>query len=317
MTSDTPKVFVSYNQADKSWAEWIAWTLEEAGYSAIIQAWDFRPGHNFVQEMDEATQQADHTLLVLSPSYLAAKFTQPEWGAGFAQDPTGDGRKLIPIRVEECQPSGLLGQIVYADLVGLDEETAKATLLHAFVERLKPDERPVFPGGSLSFSVASERPTFPGKGPRISIARLPATGEHFVAREAELARLDAAWDDPTSNVISFVAMGGTGKSALVNRWLDAVGADGWRGAERVLGWSFYSQGTDSTAASSEAFTESALEWLGYRGEPILSPWKKGEVIANLLRGAPHPPVARRFGTPSASAGCPDRDGSRIQQYRLS
>jgi hypothetical protein len=36
--------FVSYNKADKSWAEWIAWQLEEAGYSTVLQGWDFRAG---------------------------------------------------------------------------------------------------------------------------------------------------------------------------------------------------------------------------------------------------------------------------------
>ena len=39
--------FISYNTADRDWAEWIAWTLEEAGHSVVIQAWDFRPGENF------------------------------------------------------------------------------------------------------------------------------------------------------------------------------------------------------------------------------------------------------------------------------
>ncbi|HVF61645.1 MAG TPA: hypothetical protein VNJ70_17705 [Thermoanaerobaculia bacterium] len=122
------------------------------------------------------------------------------------------------------------------------------------------------------------------KGPRIAIAKLPATGETFVAREEELARLDAAWAGGT-NVISFVALGGAGKSALINRWLGRLQEDGWRGAERVLGWSFYSQGTDATGASSEAFTEYALDWLGYKGEAITSPWKKGEVLAGLVREA--------------------------------
>ncbi len=137
---------------------------------------------------------------------------------------------------------------------------------------------------------------------RVSIARLPATGEHFVAREAELARLDAAWDDPDTQVISFVALGGVGKSALVNAWLDRLKANGRRGAERVLGWSFYSQGTEEVGASSEAFTEYTLEWLGYEGEIIKSPWKKGEVIADLIRerrtllvldGLEPPPARRR------------------------
>ena len=35
--------FVSFNQADRAWATWIAWALEEAGYSVWFQDWDFRP----------------------------------------------------------------------------------------------------------------------------------------------------------------------------------------------------------------------------------------------------------------------------------
>ncbi|MCP3962502.1 MAG: toll/interleukin-1 receptor domain-containing protein, partial [bacterium] len=283
MTPDPPKVFISYTSADRDWAEWIAWTLDASSYSVTFQDWDIRPGQNFIIAMQEASAAARHTVLVLSPSSLVSDFVKVEWSAAVAKDPTGKQRRLIPVRVEECEPEGILGPIVYADLVGLGEEEAARVLLKAFAERAKPDEAPVFPG-ALSFSIASERPSFPGAAaPRVSIAKLPATGEHFVAREAELARLDAAWDDEATNVISFVAMGGTGKSALVNHWLDAVAADGWRGAERVLGWSFYSQGTESAGASSEAFTEYALEWLGYEGEPILSPWKKGEVIAGLVR----------------------------------
>ena len=41
--------FISYNKADRKWAEWIAWHLEESGgYSVAIQAWDFGTGCNFV-----------------------------------------------------------------------------------------------------------------------------------------------------------------------------------------------------------------------------------------------------------------------------
>ena len=29
--------FVSYNKADRTWAEWIAWQLEAAGYEIVIQ----------------------------------------------------------------------------------------------------------------------------------------------------------------------------------------------------------------------------------------------------------------------------------------
>ena len=30
--------FVSYTSADRAWAEWIAWQLEQAGYQVIVQA---------------------------------------------------------------------------------------------------------------------------------------------------------------------------------------------------------------------------------------------------------------------------------------
>jgi hypothetical protein len=46
--------FISYNKADRTWAEWIAWQLKEARYSVHLQAWDFRPGSNFVLKMQRA-----------------------------------------------------------------------------------------------------------------------------------------------------------------------------------------------------------------------------------------------------------------------
>ena len=73
--------FISYNKADLAWAEWIAWQLEEAGYTTVLQVWDFRPGSNFVLEMQRGTAQAERTIAVLSPDYLEARFAQPEWAA--------------------------------------------------------------------------------------------------------------------------------------------------------------------------------------------------------------------------------------------
>ena len=70
--------FVSYNSADRSWAEWIAYQLEDAGYSTTIQAWDFRPGSDFVEEMDRAAAGSQRTIAVLSPDYVAARFTRSE-----------------------------------------------------------------------------------------------------------------------------------------------------------------------------------------------------------------------------------------------
>ena len=137
--------FISYNRADKAWAEWLAWTLEEAEYSVVIQAWDFRPGGNFILDMQRATAEANKTIVVLSQDYLNAAYTQSEWAAAFAQDPSSLQRKLIPIRVKECKPDGILKSIVYVDLVDLSEKEAAEAVLGAFRERAKPLEKPKFP----------------------------------------------------------------------------------------------------------------------------------------------------------------------------
>lgn len=160
MPAEPRDVFVSYNRADRPWAEWIAWALEEDGYSVVIQAWDFRPGGNFVLYMQQATA-ARHTLPVLSPSYLEAEYTQPEWAAAFARDPQGKTRALLPVRVAECRPDGLLAQVVYADIVGLAEDAARTTLLTAFEERGKPPEAPPFPAAPRSIR-QEPKPPFPG-----------------------------------------------------------------------------------------------------------------------------------------------------------
>jgi len=87
--ADPKDFFISYNQRDRSWAEWLAWTLEEADYSVIIDAWDFRPGGNFVLEMDKAAKQSHKTIAVLSDHYLQAVYTRSEWTTAFAKDPMG------------------------------------------------------------------------------------------------------------------------------------------------------------------------------------------------------------------------------------
>ena len=140
------QIFVSYNHRDTSWAEWIAWQLEKLGHIVTIQSWDFLPGTNFVLKMQEAIEHSDRTVLVLSPDFLQSVFAAPEWAAAFAADPTSAKRKLLPVRVRECRPTGLLAQIIYVDLVGLDQTAAANRLaLSVDAERLKPLTPPNFP----------------------------------------------------------------------------------------------------------------------------------------------------------------------------
>jgi hypothetical protein len=142
--------FVSYTGVDEDIAEWIAYCLEDAGYKVTFQKWDFRPGNNFVLLMNKALYETEHLIAVLSPSYQEALFAAPEWAAIFSDDPQGLSRKLIPVRVKEFRPGGLLKAIVYLDLVphlkNKDKEAARTALLDGVREgRAKPKCEPVFP----------------------------------------------------------------------------------------------------------------------------------------------------------------------------
>ena len=101
--------FISYTGADRSWAEWMAWQLEQANYSVMLQAWDFRPGGNFVLEMDQASKMCDRTIAVLSANYFKSKYTPSEWAAAFRQDPLSRRLLLLPVRVRDCNIEGLPG----------------------------------------------------------------------------------------------------------------------------------------------------------------------------------------------------------------
>jgi hypothetical protein len=159
------RLFISYNKADAAWAEWVAWIFHDIGYQVTLQAWNFRPGHNFVHEMNLALTQSDQCILVLSPESLTSDFVSAEWAAAFARDPTGKGRKLIPVRVRDCTPDGLLGQIVHIDLVGLDEKSAEQRLVDGLRDPRPPSARPSFPGmGGSSERVSGPRPAFPDGG---------------------------------------------------------------------------------------------------------------------------------------------------------
>lgn len=119
---------------------------------------------------------------------------------------------------------------------------------------------------------------------RISIARLPdmLTNDLF-GREKELQMLNDAWVNPQTNLICFTAFGGSGKSALVNRWLQEMAKENYRGAERIYAWSFWSQGSDQPQTSADPFIDAALRWFSDAEPTAGSPWDKGERLASLIK----------------------------------
>lgn len=110
----------------------------------------------------------------------------------------------------------------------------------------------------------------PPGNPKADLSRLlkyaPAD---LIGREAETQRLDAAWakvqtgEPNRPRVLTFVALGGEGKTSLVAHWAAALSARDWPGCDAAFAWGFYSQGTrDQSAASSDVFLKEALTFFG-------------------------------------------------------
>jgi hypothetical protein len=217
--------FVSYTQADRAWAEWIAWILEEDGRRVLIQAWDFVPGSNWIQSMQEGAARAERTIAVLSRAYLQSVFGGAEWQAAWAEDPTGAGRKLLPIRVEDCDRLGLLRRVVAVDVFGVDEAKARARLRGAVATALqgrgKPEEAPVFPGRGRA---APRQARFPGSMP--TIWKVPARNPNFTGRDDALERMARVLRaGSTETVHSVHGMGGVGKTSLAVEYAHAHASD--------------------------------------------------------------------------------------------
>src|SRR5271165_6054997 len=218
MASEPPKVFISYNRADRDWAEWIAGVIERGGYQPIIQAWDFRPGEDFVLKMQQAATESDLTIAVLSEAYLKAEFTQPEWTAAFARDPTGEKRGLIPIRVAECSLTGMLLPRININLVGLKEQDAERALLDGLKPSGKPAQPPPFPAKHAEPSISTA--PFPPNTARLH--GVPDLPPHYLPREEALAGLKQKLLAGGANVgitgqssaVGVQGMGGIGKTVL-------------------------------------------------------------------------------------------------------
>ncbi|MFJ4619305.1 TIR domain-containing protein [Streptomyces sp. NPDC088812] len=158
--------FVSYSPADERWASWIAWTLEEAGYRTVLQAWDFVPGTNFVDFMDRGVSESAAVIAVLSRNYERSRYGRMEWQAALRADPDVPERRLLTVRVEDIPVEGLLATITYVDLVPVTDPAAARDLLltrvrQALDGRARPSLRPDYPGGNAPSSPSAPVPPAP------------------------------------------------------------------------------------------------------------------------------------------------------------
>ncbi len=162
---------ISFDREVEAWARWIAWQIEDTtpvdGQAARVffEGWDVVPGASTIGAIDAALSQSTRVVLVLSPSSMSPDVgSGGAWRAALANQTEGGLPAVVPVRVIDGRPRGVLQDLRFVDLVGLSEADAivalRSGLGHAVSgARPKSSESPPFPG----------RPRFPS-GPVAEVA---------------------------------------------------------------------------------------------------------------------------------------------------
>jgi hypothetical protein len=280
----TPTVFISYSHRDRDWKDRLVPHLGVLQTEGLLNLWEDRQigaGEDWFQKIQAAMDTANVAILLVSAHFLTSDFILREEVTRLLQRRDREGLEIYPVIVKPCawQKVEWLSRM---QVRPRDGKALSAHHGHRRDEALAEIATEIIERFERSTSSSAGQSAGPLTPEMISIARLPVTGKDLFGRERELKILDEAWSTSGTNVVSLVAWGGVGKSALVNHWLASIAQENYRGAERVYGWSFYSQGTTNNAVSADQFIEAALLFFGDRDPYRGSPWDKGERLAQLV-----------------------------------
>ncbi len=271
---------------DEEWKDKLRPHLKVLEQLGEIVIWDDRKigvGAEWFDEIKKEMQDADAAICLISANYLASDFVNKEEIPYLLERRENDGMPLIPILIHPCLWDAIPwlsakqmyprdGKSVSVDFPGKKANTIftdVAAEIHKLVT--KKVTRSAVPKPKLK------------RIDKIDINRLPVTGQELFGRKEELQLLDKAWESGDTNVVSLVAWGGVGKSTLINKWLEYMDKESYRGAKKVFAWSFYSQGTNEQVTSADQFINEALKWFGDKDPTKGSAWDKGERLARLIR----------------------------------
>ncbi len=306
-----PTVFISYSHKDEEWKKRLLPHLKALELADLVTVWDDRKidaGDSWYPEIKQAMEAANVAVCLVSADFLASNFCIKEEVPFLLKKREEQGMLFIPILTRPCLWKAIRWlaaiQMLPRDDQSLSVEFKENydTIFQQVAEMVyeyKPPAPKALPEAELEVTVTEKSPpaktfrgAYPGpvRGgkpqpvlPKISLEKLPLTGAELFGRNKELERLDQAWESAQTHVFCFVAWGGVGKSTLVNKWLEYLQDDNYRGAKRVFAWSFYSQGTGEKVTSADLFIKEALGWFDDPQPEQGSPWDKGKRLAELVR----------------------------------
>lgn len=122
-------VFLSYAHVDKPRVEPIAFRLANYGLRVWFDKWCILKGDDFHAKINEGLEQSTVTIVVYSKASTDSKWVKSETAAAFnaaVKRSSQKGKRLIPLKLEECQIPPLEGTLDMVDLSQIAEDDADA-----------------------------------------------------------------------------------------------------------------------------------------------------------------------------------------------
>ncbi|MCP5067895.1 MAG: TIR domain-containing protein [bacterium] len=269
------QVFVSHSSGTREAELYLQAVLDTLnsidGIKALVDRRDIEFGDEWKVGIARMIEAAHGAILLLSPDALDSKWVQYE-AHGIDHKRTLNRRFLVlPVLLLGARARRLKerpwGNFEFHRIQGT-KPTTPAELSIKIREKVQDwalDRNSILHQGS------------------VFLEQLPTMGSReLFGRDRELKTLSSAWRTSGVRLVTFRASGGVGKSALIREWLSRIQQDEYLGADRVYGWSFYSQGTTDKNVSADPFLNHALAFFGDPRPEEGSPSAKGQRLAQLI-----------------------------------
>jgi hypothetical protein len=259
-------VFISYSHKDEDWKNLLRPHLEMLEQLGLIKLWDDRridPGGAWFQEIRAVIGQAAISICLISADYLASSFCTKEEIPYLLRRQAKEGMVLIVVLCRQCAWKAVpwLRSIQFlprdGKSVGSDYRDDPDRIFSEVAEQIaRYLDEPDISAGATVRSVSWPKPE------QVDITQLHIADAEIFGREPEVSLLGGIWEKDQIRLVTLVAWGGTGKSRLVQHWLNEMGEDNFRGADRIYAWSFSNQGTTDQRCTIDEFMTAALAWFG-------------------------------------------------------
>ena len=103
-------VFLSHASADKPAVRELAARLKRDGLKVWLDEWIIQPGDSIPLAIEQGLESSRTLVLVISQAAFSSEWVRLERHTALFRDSTNQQRRFIPLRLDDCEINGSLGQ---------------------------------------------------------------------------------------------------------------------------------------------------------------------------------------------------------------